>query len=503
MCATPIKAMTLEDPSWNGWGRDPENTRRQHEPGFAAKDIPKLKVKWAFAFPNVAYVQPTPVGGNLFAPSRNGTIFALDGSTGCTYWTFKAEAAVRTAVTIGALPDGKRAAYFADEKGNAYAIDAMTGAQIWKTQVDKHVMIRVVGAPKLYGGLLYVPTSSMEEVAAGNNPKYPCCTFRGSVVAVNAETGAIVWTAHTITDAAKPTQKNDADTQMFGPAGGAVWTSPTVDIKRGLLYVGTGDSYTDVPADGTNAIIAFDMKTGERKWVHQVLAKDNWLMGCPPGAPTKGNCPKTVGPDLDFGSPPILKTLPGGKQVLLAVAKGGTAFAFDPDNNGEILWRTPLGEGNAPGVVWGPAVDDENLYVAMTDPKADDPNQGPGGMFAINIKTGKVAWHTPAPKPICAWGADHCVRSQSSAIALITGAVFSGSADGHFRAYDTKTGKLIWDLDVGKTYPGVNGAEAHGGSIDGSPISIAGGTIYLNSGNVTLSTPQPGNALLALTVDGK
>ena len=504
MCAAPIKAMFMDDPSWNGWGRDLENTRRQHEPGFKAADIPRLKVKWSFAYPGVAYGQPSAVGGNVFVPTRNGTIFALSGATGCTYWTFKADAPVRTAITVGALPGNKRATYFSDEKGTAYAIDAMTGALMWKTLVDKHVMARLVGAPKLYNGLLYVPASSMEEVAAGNDTKYACCTFRGSITALNAETGAIVWQSYTIAEEPKPTRINDAGTQMFGPAGGAIWTSPTVDLNRGVLYVGTGDSYTDVVSDGTNAIVAFDLKTGERKWVKQVLAKDNWLMSCPPGAEAKGNCPREPGPDLDFGSAPILKTLPGGKQILLAVAKGGTAFAFDPDEQGKILWRTALGEGNAPGVVWGPAADDDYLYVAMTDPKDSDPNKGPGGIYAVNIKTGEVAWHTPTPaKPVCGWGTDHCSRSQTAAIALITGAVFSGAHDGHFRAYDTKTGKLIWDLDTGKTYKAVNGAEANGGSIDGSPQSIAGGTVYLNSGNTTLSTPHPGNALLALTVDGK
>lgn len=504
MCTTPMKALTLEDPSWNGWGRDLENTRRQHEPGFLAKEIPRLKLKWAFAYPNVAYGQPTAVGGVIFVPARNGNVFALSGATGCTYWTFKADAPSRTAITIGALPGNKRAAYFADEKGWAYAIDAATGTLIWKTQIDKHVMIRVVGAPKLFGGLLYVPTSSMEEVAAGNDPKYGCCTFRGSVSALNAETGAIVWQNHTIAEEPKPTRINDAGTQMFGPAGGAVWTSPTIDLNRGLLYVGTGDSYTDVPSDGTNAVIAFDLKTGARKWVRQVLAKDNWLMSCPPGAEEKGNCPKVAGPDLDFGTAPILKTLPGGKQILLAVAKGGTVFALDPDEQGKIVWRTALGEGNIPGVVWGPAADDDNLYAAMTDTKLDDPSKGPVGLFAVDIKTGKVAWHTPAPaKPICGWGPEHCSRQQSAAVALITGAVFSGGADGHMRAYDTKTGKVIWDVDTGKTYKAVNGAEAKGGSFDGSPITIAGGTLYINSGNVTLSTPQPGNALLAFTVDGK
>jgi len=502
MCAAPMKAMTLEDPSWNGWGRDLQNTRRQHEPGFLATDIPQLKVKWAFAYPNVAYGQPSAVGGNVFLPTRNGTVFALNGASGCTYWSFKADAPVRAAITIGVMANNKRAAYFADEKGTAYAVDAMTGTLIWKTVVEKHIMIRVVGAPKLFSGMLYVPTSSMEEVAAGNNPKYPCCTFRGGIIAVNAETGAIVWHSYTIAEPPKPTRINDAETQMFGPAGGAIWTSPTIDFDRGVLYVGTGDSYTDVSSDGTNAVIAFDLKTGARKWTRQVLAKDNWLMSCPDGAEGKGNCPKESGPDLDFGSAPILKTLPGGKQILLAVAKGGTAFAFDPDDQGKILWRTALGEGNTPGVVWGPAADDDHLYIAMTDTKSD--GKGNVGIYAVKIKTGEVAWHTPAPaKPVCAWGAEKCSRSQNSALALITGAVFSGGQDGHLRAYDTKTGKLVWDLDVGKTYPGVNGADANGGSIDGSPMSIAGGTIYLNSGNVTLSTPRPGNALLAITVDGK
>jgi len=504
MCPTPMRAMTLEDPAWNGWGRDLGNTRRQYEGGFLASEVPRLKVKWAFAYPGVAYGQPTTVGGNVFISTRNGLIFALSGGTGCTYWSFKTDAPVRTAITIGALPDGRRAAYFADEKGSAYAVDAQKGTLIWKTLVDNHVMVRLIGAPKLFGGMLYVPTSSMEEVAAGNDVKYGCCTFRGGVAALNAETGAIVWHSYNITDAPTPTRRNDAGTQMYGPAGGAIWSSPTIDIDRGVLYVGTGDSYTDVPSDATNAIVAFDLKTGARRWVKQVLAKDNWLMSCPPGMEGKGNCPMEPGPDLDFGTSPILKTLPGGKQILIGVLKGGTVFAFDPDNKGEILWRTALGAGNAPGVAWGPAVDDDHVYVAMTDTKQGDPSTGPVGLFAVKIKNGELAWHAPAPaKPVCGWGEKNCTRAQTAAVTAMTGVVFSGGHDGHLRAYDAKTGKLIWQADTGKAYQAVNGGEAHGGSIDGSPQTIAGGTLFLNSGNATLSTPHPGNALLAFTVDGK
>jgi polyvinyl alcohol dehydrogenase (cytochrome) len=409
---------------------------------------------------------------------------------------------VRTAVSIGALPasaPAKFAAYFADEKANVFALDAETGKQLWSVSVDDHALARITGAPKLFKGRLYVPVSSMEEVGGGT-PNYPCCTFRGSVVAVDAVTGKILWKSYSIQAAPKPTRKNDSGTQMYGPAGGAIWNSPTIDEKRKLLYVGTGDSYTDVATDSTDAVIALDLATGKRVWTSQARKHDDWLVGCSPGQ-TPGNCPKAPGPDFDFGASPILHTLPNGKQVILAGAKSGVVYGFDPDAKGKILWQNKIGEGsNSGSIVWGPAADRDALYVSIGDVNAKPPYEA-GGVTALDPATGEKLWHTPAPAPVCGWGTVHCSKAQPSGVTAIPGLVFVGSWDGHIRGYAAKDGSIVWDYDTGHAFDAVNGGKANGGAIDMGGQVIANGMLFVNSGVTPVQ--HPGNALLAFTVDGK
>src|SRR5437763_4691885 len=180
-CRT-IPPLTAPDagPHWNGWGAGVANTRFQPaaEAKLAPADVPKLKLKWAFGIPNVtqARSQPAVAGGRLFMASDSGDVYALDPKTGCTYWTFKAQANVRAAISVG-----PRAIYFADTKANAYAVDRETGKQLWTRRVDDHMFAKSTGAPTLYDGRLYVTASGVGEETSGTRPDYECCTFRGSV----------------------------------------------------------------------------------------------------------------------------------------------------------------------------------------------------------------------------------------------------------------------------------------------------------------------------------
>lgn len=499
MCRDDGGPISVLPTDWNGWNRTIDGNRYQSQPGISAADLPRLKVKWAFAYPGIAYGQPTLVGGRIFIATREGQIFSLDAKTGCTRWVYETEVPVRTAVTIAPLAAGKgMAAFFGDEKGKAYAVDAQSGKLLWSTQVEDHPLARVTGTPRYYEGRLYVPMSSMEEVGAGT-PQYQCCTFRGSVTALDAETGAIVWKSYVIPQAPQKTKLNPKNVQMYGPAGGAVWNSPTIDPKRGVLYVGTGDSYTDVPTDGTDAIVAIDLKTGARRWASQVNGKDAWLIGCP--EIKDGNCPTEAGPDVDFGSSPILHTLPNGKQILLAGAKSSVVYGFDPDRKGKVLWRTRLGAGsNSGGILWGPATDSEQFYVSIGDAWVEPPAM-PGGVFAIDPTSGALKWKTPAPDPVCSWGAEHCSKAQPSGLAVIPGLVFAGSWDGHLRAYSASDGKIVWDFDTAQTFDAVNGAKAKGGAMDMGGQIVADGMLVVNSGTTPIQ--RPGNALLVLTPDGK
>lgn len=503
-CASPAGPINLKAPRWNGWGLDYDNTRYQPNPGLKAEDVPRLKVKWAFAYPATqALGQPTIIGNRLYVTTDSGQVICLNAQTGCTYWAINVGAPVRTAVTVAAMPRGgkaKYAAWFGDERANVHAVDAETGKQLWKLKLDDHPVARITGSPVFHGDRLYVPVSSIEE-AIGRGDKYECCKFRGAMAAVEAFSGKLLWKTHTIADEPKPYRKSASGTQLYGPAGAAVWSAPTLDLKRGVLYAGTGNSYTDVPSAGSDSIIAFELATGKIRWTSQVLPNDNFIMNC--RQPGVGNCPKEAGPDFDFGSSPILRKLPNGKEVLLAGQKSGILFALDPDNQGKKIWEIKLGSGTAlGGIEWGFAADASTVYVPVADPFGA-PGQRQPGLSAVKIATGEKLWSVPAPPAKCAWGTQRCTNAQSAAASLIPGIVFSGTSDGHLRAYAALDGKIVWDFDTAaQPYDGVNGKQAKGGTIDATGAVIANGILYINSGYGRI-IGMPGNALLAFSVDGK
>jgi polyvinyl alcohol dehydrogenase (cytochrome) len=498
-CEAPGKKLSFAPGDWNGWSVEPDNSRYQAKPGLSAADVPRLKVKWAFGFPgdSRAFAQPAVVGGRVFVGSAGGKVFSLDASTGCTYWSFKADGAVRTAITIARSKTGGRyIAYFGDLRGTAYAVDASTGVVIWKVNLDKHPYARITGSPIFYEGRLLVPMASFEE-ASGIAPGYECCTFRGSLASLDAETGRQLWKSYTVLDPPKAFKKNKNGGQMYGPAGAGVWSAPTIDVKRKLVYVATGDSYTDVELNTSDAILAFRIDNGSLVWVSQVTAHDNYIVACPNRSP---NCPEVLGPDYDFGSSPILRTIAGGKQIIVAAQKSGVVWGLDPDQKGKVLWNTKIGAGSAQGgVEWGHSADGENTYAAVSDVRAGADAQP--GISALKLTTGEKIWSTPAPKVTCATPAA-CSPSQSAAVSVIPGAVFSGALNGHFRAYSTKTGEIIWDFDTARPFDTVNQVPAKGGSINGAGPAIADGMVFTNSGYGS-GRQLDGNVLLAFSVDGK
>jgi polyvinyl alcohol dehydrogenase (cytochrome) len=508
-------------PHWNGWGNGIE--QRRFQPAAMARltaaEVPQLKLKWAFGLPDVfrAYGQPAVVGGMLFVGSAAAEVYALDAKTGCTYWRFSVEAPVRTAISVGQGPRGYFV-YFGDQRGNAYALDALTGQLRWTRRVDEHPAAVITGAPVLDEGVLYVPVASQEEFTTMNSST-PCCTFRGGVAALDANSGNLLWKGYTIATVAAPTRRNDAGVQMFGPAGASVWSSPTIDRSRKLVYVTTGNSYSDPASDGGNAFVAFKLGTGERAWVHQATAGDAYTMACNANAAGQGNCPQANGPDVDFGNSAILVDLPGGRRALIAGQKSGVVHALDPDRNGALLWRTTVGIGGTlGGVQWGSAADERYVYVAVSDvrlaPVAPgtpggqetpfgvtlrlNPDAG-GGLLALKLTTGEVAWKTPHPG--CK-GVPGCSPAQSAAVTVIPGVVFSGGLDGHLRAYAADSGHIIWDVDTKRPYAAVNGVTAQGGSFDGPGAVVVDGMLYVNSGYGVFGG-APGNVLLAFSVDGR
>lgn len=446
-------------PSWNGWGVNTSNTRFQTAAtaGITAEEVSRLELRWAFGFPSdlQAHAQATIVNGRVFVGSAGGKVYALDASTGCIYWFFDAKAAVRSAISVAriATPRGRRdAAFFGDLSGNAYAVDAATGKLLWKTKVENFPVARITGSPTFHNGRLYVPVASGEE-GSGAQPTYECCRFRGSVVALDAATGKQIWKTFTIPEDPAPTTKNRVGTQLWGPSGAPVWSSPAIDVRRNALYVTTGDNYSDPPSRMSDAFVALDLSSGKVLWWRQMTPGDAYTSAC--RLPDKTGCPASNGPDFDFAAPPMLVTLSNGRRALVAGQKSGIVHAIDPDKQGEVIWQTRVGDGGTMGgVQWGSATDGQNVYVANSDIGRimltfstftdADPKRG-GGMFALRLDTGERVWYTPPPG--CA-GRTRCSPAQSAAVTAIPGLAFSGSVDGHMRAYSTTDGAIVWDFDT-------------------------------------------------------
>jgi polyvinyl alcohol dehydrogenase (cytochrome) len=503
-CTTAPPALTAAalDSGWNGWGAGVANTRYRAAEvgGLTAPMIPRLKLKWAFGFPGVnsARAQPAVAGGRVFVGSESGDVYALDAKTGCTYWSYHAQAGIRTAVSIGPYKTAGAsgfAVYFADGGARAYAVDAATGREIWTRKVDDHVYSSSTGSPTLHDGRLYVPTAAVGEEGQGGRAKYECCTARGSLTALDANTGAVVWKTYSIAEEPKPRGRNKEGVQLWGPAGGGIWAAPTVDARRGAIYVATGNGYAEPAQPTTDAVIALDMKTGAIRWVYQPIAYDVWAGGCRADNADNPNCPAKLGPDHDFSMSPVLATRSNGQDVLIVQQKSGMAYAVDPDRNGALVWQYRTGPGSGLGGQWGAAVDATQAYFGVAGALLPTG----GGMRAVKIDTGEEVWSKPPPERLCGT-ARGCSAAQGAAVTAIPGIVFSGSMDGGLRAYASDDGTIVWQFDTNRDFETVNGVKAKGGAMEGPGPVVAAGMLFANSGYVSL-IGRPGNVLLAFGVE--
>ena len=492
--ASPPLADPSSSPAWSGWSPSVTNTRFQPaaQAGLSAAQVPKLSLKWAFGFPDAtsAWSQPTVASGRVFVGSQNGTVYSLDAKSGCIHWTFTAKSGVRTALSFG--PRGGAAGYavyFGDTGANVYALDAATGRELWSRRLDEHLYARITGSPTLYQDRLYVPVSSLEETAAAGQPGYECCTFRGSLNALDIKTGESVWRTLMVPPA-QSAGKNAAGVALWGPSGVGIWSAPTIDVKRALVYAGTGNTYSAPSQPTADAIVAFDLKNGAIAWIRQLTAGD--VFGCRVGS---ANCGEKAGVDFDLGTPPMLVTLADGRDVIVAAQKSGNAFALDPDKEGAQLWTYHAGEGSIwGGIQWGAAVDGDRAYFPVSDIRTPKP----GGLHAVAVTTGERAWYAPPPPLKCASGTG-CSAALISAPTLIPGVLFSGSNDGALRAHSTADGSVIWEFDTNREFETLNGIRAGGGAIQGPGPTVVGGMLYLNSGYGD-HLGRPGNVLLAFEV---
>ena len=497
--------------AWNGWSPGSNNARYQstEAAGLSIDQVRGLKLVWAFGFDGdvTAFSQPTVIDDQVFVGSAGGVIHALRARTGCLQWTFQANGPVRSSVLV--VPQGsKHSLLFGDQTGWFYSLEAETGKLLWKKKVEDHDAARLTATPVAYNGSVFVPVASWEETRS-LDPNYACCTFRGSIVALRISDGRQVWKSYLV-PAAKRTGQTKRGTPQYGPSGVGVWASPTLDPKRGVMYIATGDNYSSPATDLSDAILALEIATGRVVWSKQTTPGDAYNSSC---GTDKQNCPDEAGPDYDFGSSAILTQLPGGRDILLAGQKSGMVYALDPEKKGALLWEVRIASraanvGPSVGVQWGMSTDGQNVYAATsasgrTPPKDPldtrrnilDPAQG-GGLTALRVRDGSKAWY--APPIVCAPDAPSgCSPAQSAAVTAIPGIVFSASMDGHLRGYSAEDGKVIWDFDTSREFQTVNGIKAKGGSIDGPGPVVASGMVFINSGYSRFGG-MPGNVLLAL-----
>jgi polyvinyl alcohol dehydrogenase (cytochrome) len=501
-------------PQWNGWSPSNSNTRFQTSAnaGLTVDQAKQLELKWAFAFDGdvSTFNQPTVIGPYLFVGSPSGVVYALSTANGCIHWTFQANGPVRSSI-LAVARNGGTSLIFSDLVGWTYALDAATGKQLWKSRPEEHEGARLTGAAVEHDGVVFIPVASWEESRA-LGPSYECCTFRGSLVALRVADGSQEWKTYTIDGPATVMGTTAKGTKIYGPSGAGIWSAPTIDARRGLVYVATGDNYSTPPTKTSDALMAINIKTGRIVWVRQITSGDAYNSAC---GNNSGNCPAENGPDYDFGSSAVLVNA-SGRDLVVAGQKSGVVTAVDPARDGQIVWQTRVGKGGVNGgVQWGMTSDGKNVYasvsdvvrVANTNPQPGDtarfilsPNEG-GGLTAVAIADGKKVW-TAQPAPCRAGAPRGCSPAQSAAPTAIPGLVFSGSLDGHLRAYDVSDGKVVWDVDTVRDYDAVNGIKGRGGSLDGPGAVVAGGMLFVNSGYSRFDG-MPGNVLLAFAPNGK
>lgn len=493
-------------------GVTPSNARHMTaaQAGLTTAQLSDLEVAWTLNLPQTSGLRVTPVivGSTMFyAVPQPAMLLALDTKTGCVKWAKPSAAPYRSSPAYGMA--GRRPALFiADQLGALRALDPKTGDEIWATDPRHTKEATITGGPMVHGDKLIVPISVLD-VARAQDPKYACCKLHGAVSAVDAATGKVLWTAHTMEDAKPLGRKSSAGVEMFGPSGAPIWSTPAIDARRGLIYAATGENTSPPATKTSDAIMALDIRTGEKKWVFQALERDIWNMSCRGPANSGPNCffmkdDESVLKDYDFGAGAIITKKPQGKgDVVLAGQKSGHVWALDPDKGGAVLWQKRFGEGTAlGGVHWGIATDGRRVFAPISDPGVPAAKTA-AGLYALDVGTGEVLWSFKATAD-CENGRAAKVSGcparygLSAAPLSVDGALVTGSVDGKVRVFDNATGRVLWTYDTIRDFPArtPGGAVGKGGAIDAQSIAAGDGLVFVGSGYGQFNQ-QAGNVLIA------
>jgi polyvinyl alcohol dehydrogenase (cytochrome) len=516
MCASADQPLVLnETATVSGFGLGLKNHRylSAAQSGLSTADLSRLELKWSLSFPNITMMrsQPAIVGNTLFlTPVDSQQLYAIDISEQpCVRWVYQADMPLRTSLTFGQVnnPSAETAdslmpaLVFGDSAGRIHLLNASTGTALWRKDLKLFPETIITGTPQLVDGVVYASISQFE-IMVGAQSTHLCCRSHGAVAALDAASGDTLWLTHAMPDA-KPIRDRGDGQMIWGPSGAPIWTSPAIDLKRGLLYVGTGEATSEPAHPNTDAILALDLKTGEIRWAFQATANDIYLAGCR-RENRSANCPPetSVERDVDFGASVIIAQMSNGKDVLLAGQKSSDVWALDPDNKGAVLWHWNNGRGTANGGVhWGMAYDGKRVFAGLNDSGRPRPGFEPQpGLYAIDVDSGESVW-SYRTQPVCASRQEkmpYCefLYGFSGATLAVDGAVIQGSLDGFVRIFAGNTGEVLWDYDTVRAFASVNGVTGHGGAIDNASIVAANGMLFVSSG-YGMFGQAPGNVLLA------
>lgn len=481
----------------SGWGVDHHNTRLQPDTSINRANVSSLKLKWVYGLANSKPRSwPLVTEDTIFFGDTGKGVVALDRETGCERWVHRSMGEIGSAI-LHARIGNEEALVYGDRTGGIIALRAADGSLIWQQEVADEPVPFYSGTPVVTSTQVFVPLSSLE-IGLSANPFYGCCETSGGMAALDLETGKQQWYLPTINETAQVTHRHWLLVDNKGPSGAPVWGSATYDAERDLLYYGTGQNYSHPATLTSDAIFAVRGASGEIAWVQQFTAQDAYNISCDisRGHP---NCPQPMGPDLDFGAPPMLVTTADGTELLIAGQKSGDIYAISPDT-GETIWHQKIGRGGAlGGIHWGLAANEKLglVYIPVSDilthPKQDAPAPG---LYALDVATGEIRW-SAARSARCEQR--ECSGGLSAAIFATPELVVAGSLDGFLEIYDAASGEVLWSHDSWTDYKAVNGIPTSGGAFDAHGPLVADNLLVVSSGYGSFGA-KGGNALLVFEI---
>jgi polyvinyl alcohol dehydrogenase (cytochrome) len=492
-------------PAWQGNQAGSRYAAAEYQ--INQSNVGKLQLKWAFAYApndnNAPRSQPAIVGGIAYFGDPNGKFYAVDARSGVTRWSYDLSSAGLNPGQTPIVQDSPLVThgsiFFGDTFGNVYDLNQQTGKLLWAKNFDTFPTAQHTSSPMYYDGRIYVGTSSGEN---DGGVDYACCTFRGHIDAIDANTGNLDWRYYTMA----PPQRIGtwpSGAAEYGPSGGSVWSSPVVDPFTGTIYVGTGNNYSGNGGD-FDTLLALDARTGTVRWKQHMEKEDTWRLLCNTMPANSGYCPSAADNadnDYDVSSTPNIMWA-GGRELVGVGQKSGVYHVYDAWT-GKLIWQRDLSGAThvagTGGVQWGSSYDGKRIYVATN-------YANPGTLYALDPATGAIDWQTPNPPDGCSWGGaaaapNSCALAHVGAPSTSPGVVYEGSADGKLRAYSADTGKVLWQYDTVRDFAGVNGVTGHGGVLaGGGGVVIADGIVYTQAGYWPFYPSNYGGVLLAFAL---